>query len=1001
MIFEVPLPLRARALRVATFTMLLLALAACSSDDGATPPTTDPDVEDATTDADDPDAAPDADVEGPDPEVSPDDVDIDETTIPDDADTDDINLDELLPCTEQEDCQRGHYCVDDLCFPFTCRNEGNWVDCERRLNEIEPDYGRFAICREQLCIRACQSDLECGDGELCTDFGECVPFEGEITGIHPGGDAPAPLQVGLSNTLWNYPIGVPLGGYGERAAFDDGRYAASLRASAGTMHGLYIRSMVLDVGDRQFMFIRIPIIFIGADLHEAVARALQETTGRDWRDSLIISATHTHSGPCRHWALPEFAVAPLGAFGIGEYHDYFHELLLESTVLSAREALDDLQPAQLGWKIVEAFDMDDVIGRDRWRQTPPFDDNRVLLIRVDNMDDEPIAFMFSFGAHGTDNSSDYASGDVLGGAEQWLEFELGRRYGHFVNTMFINQNSGSMSPAAGVQGHRFPQTMERLGWAFTEKVLDEFLELETSTELSIRAHTHRFPINYDVLGYERGELAGRIGRPSGGEYHYGGLSCVGPFGGDDDYSTHQDPEQMNCGGALHFLLLNQPPTTMMASQITIGEFTQGDDSLTFLTQPGELAMELSWEIIRELRNEFGVDPLKAWTFGYANDHLLYLLPTNLRGERPPFPGLSLPHPSDTSRDADGFPNTPGAPDDYPDFAFSLLQGGYESTMSPWGYRTGDYMIHQALSAYLRLENPNAEISTPDIYPQQFTRRERTFPIDPTPAALAGSVVLEMPAEVTRLDPVEFAWVGGDPGAEMPQVPVVTLERRVDGTFEPVVLENTQLYTNLEPRFMTRVRETVDDTYEWVVRWEELKDFPTGTYRLVVSGHYLPEGAGAAITPYSLMSREFEVVPNTEMIVTSSIEGTTLSGTIGYPAATRMDFLDERRDRGAVTGHFRMRHPMVPTDVSDPPIADEDIDVASVTVTVMGRAETAEEATSLSTQGESVEGRGGVPVTRYTVDLSALGLPSGTHTLEVSVEDFHGNRGTSTVEYTAP
>src|SRR5690606_2418727 len=136
-----------------------------------------------------------------------------------------------------------------------------------------------------------------------------------------------------------------------------------------------------------------------------------EETGEEWRDSLMISSTHTHSGPCRHWHLPEQAAAPLGSFGIGEFSQFFHDRMKEVAVGLALEALENRAPAKIGWEIIESFDNDDQVGRDRWTQTPPFDDNRVLLMRVDDLDDVPIAALFSYGAHGTDNGTDYLTGD--------------------------------------------------------------------------------------------------------------------------------------------------------------------------------------------------------------------------------------------------------------------------------------------------------------------------------------------------------------------------------------------------------------------------------------------------------------------------------------------------------------------------------------------------------------------------------------------------------------
>lgn len=992
--------IRTSQFRFASLVAGFALLGACSSDDGNTP---DTDAADTTDDGSG-DTGADADVvetdTEPDAEV---DAGTDADVVETDAETDTGNA-SGLPCTEQDECPDGEFCVEGACSYVTCRgDEFSWDACEAALNEIEPDLGRFATCTNSRCRIGCQLDSDCDEGKFCTDFGYCREWTGEITDIHPGSSGEnAPLRAGISNVVWNFPVGIPLGGYGERAAVNDGRYALSLSASAGLMHGFYIRALALDTGDRKFVIIRIPTIFTGFALHEGVSRELQERYGDDWRSSLIISSTHTHSGPCRHWHLPEIAAASLGSFGIGEYSEWAYEWILASTVEAAVEAIEAMEPARIGWEIVEAFDMDDSVGRDRWNQTPHFDDNRLLLMRVDDAEGEPMGVLFSFGAHGTENGSNYATGDALGGTEHWLEYELGRRYGRFIPTMYLNQNSGTMSPAGDRGGHRFPQTFERIGWAFTEKAIDRIQEMETSSNLEIDGYTHRFTMTYDNLGYARGEFAGSGPRPIGGEYHYGGISCGSSVSGDQNFSTFASLSDLVCVGAIQFLLLNQAPTEFAKTQVLVGQFRQeGSPSLSFTTAPGELAMELAWDIAREIRDDHGIDPLNFWTFGYANSHLLYILPTNVRGERPPYPGLTLPHPSNTAFDENGYPVMPGAPDDYPDFALSYLQGGYEASMSPWGPGLGDFMKHEISNAWTRLFDPDAEIDTIVTLPIAMSPRgDAPFPVDTTSPDVVGDIVLDMPAELARLDSVEFAWIGGDPGAEMPQVPVVTLELLTDGTWSAVTLPNTLPYTNYEPRFMTRVRKS-GENYEWVVRWEEMKDFAAGRYRFAVSGHSFN---GTDRVPYSLTSAEFDFAP-AEFTLPDvgepavALSRAALTAHLGYPASQRMDFLDIRRDRGAVEGNFRMRHPWVPLGVADPMIAGTDIESDDVVVSITGSrgvVDISDATVALVTSDAAIVGRR-VPRATYTLTF-AESLAVGTYSVTVTATDLHGNVGSFTGDF---
>ena len=884
------------------------------------------------------------------------------------------------PCENQWDCDNGWLCTEGECQRLLfCGAPSNWVRCVEAVEELEADLAYRAACVDSECSLICETDDHCPDGNLCTDYGYCLPWDGEITGQDPGGDARAALQAGYGEYLMDFPIGVPLGGYGHRAAFREGRYAVSLRSSVGQFHGLYTRAVFLDNGERQLMIVRIPFIFPSMVMHEKVARALQERTGDDWRDSLILSATHTHSGPARFWQVPSDAALSVGAFGIGEFSQEVFDWLVDSMVEAAFAALDDAAPAKLGWEIMEAFDTDNQIGHDRWSETPPFDDNRALLIRIDDADGIPRVVLHSWGAHAAENGEDYASGDVHYGAERILEYRLSQEFGRYVPTMYVNQNSGSMSSDGGAQGHRFPQSVERLGHAFSDKVLDTILAMETSDDIELEARTHRFPITYDLLGYVDPEMRGDAPLPLGGPYRFGGIECYSREGwGDSDYATHGAADDFICI-ALHFMLHNHPPSVFMRSQITAVNL----DGLTVLTMPGELTMELSWQVLRELRDEHGVDPLEAWTWGFSQDHLLYLCPTNLRGELPPFPGIS----------------TPQAPDDYPDYAFSFLQGGYEPGMSPWGYRLGDFLVERAAEAYATLEDPEFEGPLPSAYPSWYSRVEQApFPIDPTAPGVVGTIITDVPETVNRLDTVEFAWVGGDPGAEQPQSPRVSLERKNGDNFEAILLPNFRPYDNRAFRFMTRIREG-DDGWEWVVRWEELKDFPLGRYRFVVDGHYLD---GTERKPYQITSREFELTANTSVVVQAEGAAGAICGTLAYPAAQWMLYQDNDDDPGEVTGNFRMRHPMVPTNVADPLITDEDVELDSLSLLLKKGEETRNDTFSveLATAGEHVADRNNVPVTRFCFRFDS-DLPSGDYEATIDVVDLHGNSGEATVTFNVP
>jgi len=792
-----------------------------------------------------------------------------------------------------------------------------------------------------------------------------------------GGEARHALKAGYGHALLDFPVGMSLGGFSSRVQPNDGQYGGGLSQSVGAYDALDARALLLDNGENPVLLIRVPLIFLDMSLHEQVARALQARTGRDWRDHLVISATHTHSGPARLWPLPAQTLIPLGLFGIGDFSEEIHTRLANSIITAAAMALDNTFDARFGWKIVESFDVQDQVGHDRRGATPPFDDNRALLMRVDDAQGNPRVVLFSYGAHGTLSANNYITSDALGGSERMMEEAFGRRFGELVPAMYINQNSGTMAPTAP-RNHEGPQGFERHGLALVAQTEQHLVDIVTSSDVPIQSRTSRFAINYERMGYQPGEWMGASTElPLGGELYYGGVQCSGGFEGNPDYSDFLPESELTCLG-LHAVVFNRAPTLFLRTQMTALKIA----GLNVITMPGELSMELSWLVLRGLRDRFQVDPLQAWTMGYAQDHHLYLLTDQLSGDQPPFPGISLPQALST----------------YPERAFSLLRGGYESSLVPWGVRSAAFYVERAMTSWERLTDETAGGPDAHVAPLIYSPRgDPLFTVDLTPVVRAGVVVSAPPAAVSRLTPLEFVWVGGDPGAEAPQAPLVTLQRRGENmAFSDVTLPSHRPYTNHAARILTHPRK-IDGDWQWVARWEELADFPAGTYRFHVEGHHLVEPGTAGRRAYALDSTPFVLEPISTLRITAALDGATIRGTLSYPPGATLQDSPTNTDRGGLGGHYRLRHPEVPVNLPAPVEPVLDVVEAGVVVQVMGQTLI---GMTLSTALETMGGLGNVPVTHFAVPLPA-GLASGEHQVTVDVTDLHGNTGTLSVMITVP
>jgi hypothetical protein len=185
-----------------------------------------------------------------------------------------------------------------------------------------------------------------------------------------------------------------------------------------------------------------------------------------------------------------------------------------------------------------------------------------------------------------------------------------------------------------------------------------------------------------------------------------------------------------------------------------------------------------------------------------------------------------------------------------------------------------------------------------------------------------------------------------------------------------------------------------------VRWEELYNFPAGTYRFYVSGKYLSSLTDTTFTPYVINSRPFELLP-TGVNVTAAQSGNTITGTLSYDADTQMNFsLNSAADPGLVSGNYRLRNGWTPSGSEPPAVAGTDVTESSFALTLrQGTSAAALPAGAITLATVGQDGGPRRPVTTYNIDTSTLS--SGDWTAEITVTDLHGNTGSATLTLTVP
>ena len=179
----------------------------------------------------------------------------------------------------------------------------------------------------------------------------------------------------------------------------------------------------------------------------------------------------------------------------------------------------------------------------------------------------------------------------------------------------------------------------------------------------------------------------------------------------------------------------------------------------------------------------------------------------------------------------------------------FLRGGYEPTVSPWGYRF-DAFLEGEVKALLEGLSSFAE--------QPLTPRPALEAPSPVEAGLSTSVaVREAPGSTSRLGIVRWRFAGPQPGLGTPQI---ALQRREGDGFVPVKASAARFVINgpeiilrhrPEPTWREAPEPSTPREHLWTAEWETLPDTALGEHRFVATG---PGGL-------ALESEVFEVAPS--------------------------------------------------------------------------------------------------------------------------------------------
>ena len=280
------------------------------------------------------------------------------------------------------------------------------------------------------------------------------------------------MKVGLSSVNITPPIGVPMAGYSDR-----------MSSAKGIHDDLYAKAVVFDDGNTRAALIRCDLIGLGRDFVEETRRLIEAETGIDG-DNVMITCTHTHSGPITNSLFPDL--------------DAWMKVLSRKIKGAVAAANRNLKEAKIGFNrgSVEGI----VINR---RKPGGPVDTEVGIIRIDDLSGNPMAALVNYTCHavvlGPDNL--LISADYPGYVMNFVEKNLG------IPALFVNGACGDINPLDKLTVMRQErkeniynrrsgtfEEAKRLGSMIGAEAIKVFLGTETEGDIEIKVASREVKI---------------------------------------------------------------------------------------------------------------------------------------------------------------------------------------------------------------------------------------------------------------------------------------------------------------------------------------------------------------------------------------------------------------------------------------------------------------------------------------------------------------------------
>lgn len=275
------------------------------------------------------------------------------------------------------------------------------------------------------------------------------------------------MQIGLAEVNITPPLGMQIPGYGSKK-----------RESTGVKDELMAKAMVIESKDKCLALIVLDIISLDRESHLEIRRRVQQFTGIP-QENIMVSCTHTHTGPPRKTAESYAA-----------YYSVLTQKAADAAIIAHSRRVEARIGFGRGYEGSVAFNRrfymkDGSLKTNPGILNPNIDrpegpiDPEILVMRIDDADGKPIGIVSNYALHtdtvkGTEYSGDFPA---------YISRTIKNTYGEQVVSLFLQGACGNINHIDVSGGHNdipIPHP-QRIG---------EILGLEISkTRNKIKAHT--------------------------------------------------------------------------------------------------------------------------------------------------------------------------------------------------------------------------------------------------------------------------------------------------------------------------------------------------------------------------------------------------------------------------------------------------------------------------------------------------------------------------------